>query len=259
MDDDYDPSSYGASVADDYDELYDEVLETESAVACMVELAGGGAVLELGVGTGRLALPLARSGVEVHGVDASEVMLARLRAKPGGADLPVVVGDFADVTVPGTFSLVVLAVGTIFALPDQEAQVRCFANAASHLAPGGRFLVEAWVPDIAQFDHGPSIRPRRVGGNRVALVVADHDPVHQRISTMQVHLGEDDVRFHPVNHRYARPAELDLMARLAGLSLEHRWGGWDRSPFGADSTSHVSVYERPLSGEAQGPALRGRA
>ena len=247
MDRTYDPTEYGANIADDYDELYDDVLgDAGAAVACMAELAGGGAVLELGIGTGRLALPLARAGVEVHGVDASEDMLARLRAKPGGAEIPVVAGDFSDVSVPGTFSLVVLAANTIFALPDQDAQVRCFANAASHLAPDGRFVVEAWIPDPIDFARGPTVRARAVSSARVALVVAEHDPVGQRIETTQVHLSPSGVRLHPVNHRYAWPSELDLMARLAGLRLQQRWSGWDRAPFGADSTSHVSVYEQAL-------------
>lgn len=243
MEDDYDPTLYGAALAKDYDELYEEVLETDAAVACLTELAGGGAVLELGVGTGRLALRLAREGIEVHGVDASEEMVAGLRSKPGGADLPVVVGDFADVSLGGTFSVIFIAFNTIFALPSQDAQVRCFANAAAHLSPSGRFVVEAAIPDLAQFSHGPSIRPRPVGGDRVALVMADHDPVRQRIHTTQVHLSNAGVRLHPVNHRYAWPSELDLMARLAGMRLVHRWGGWDRAPFSADSSVHVSVYE----------------
>ena len=240
----YDPTVYGARIADEYDDIYDEVLGTEATVACLAELAGEGPVLELGVGTGRLALPLAERGIPVHGVDASEAMVARLRAKPGGADLPVTIGDFAEVSVPGRFSLVVLAVNTVFALPDQDAQVRCFQSAAAHLAPGGRFVVEAWIPDLTQFEGGHSVRPRAVAGGRVALVVARHDPVRQRMLTTQVHLSDDGVRLFPANHRYAWPAELDLMARLAGLGLEHRWGDWDRGAFTATSTAHVSVYRR---------------
>ncbi len=242
MDDAYDPTAYGTEIADEYDELYDDMFETDTAVACLTELAAGGPVLELGIGTGRLALPLARTGLEVHGVEASEEMVALLRAKPGGADMPVVVGDFAEVSVPGTFSLVILAVNTIYALPDQDAQVRCFANAASHLAPGGRFVLDAWVPDVVQFRDGPSVRPRSISDKRVALVLAEHDPVRQRINTTQVHLRNTGVRLHPVNHRYAWPSELDLMARLAGLRLQDRWGWWDKTPFVATSNMHVSVY-----------------
>jgi SAM-dependent methyltransferase len=239
---DYDPTSYGARIAAEYDDVYEEVLATEPAVSCLAELAEGGPVLELGVGTGRLALPLQASGLAVHGVDASEAMVDRLRAKPGGERMPVTIGDFAEVSVPGRFSLVVLAINTVFALPNQDAQVRCFQNAARHLVPGGRFVVEAWIPDLAQFVDGQSVRPRSVAGDRVALVVARHHPAEQRMSTTQVHLSDEGVRLYPANHRYAWPAELDLMGRLAGFRLEHRWADWDRTPFGDQSRAHVSVY-----------------
>lgn len=240
----YDPTEYGARIAAEYDDIYDEVFDTDAAVACLAELADGGDVLELGVGTGRLAIPLVARGVAVHGVDASEEMLVRLAAKPGGAGIPVTLGDFAEVSVAGEFSLVVLAINTVFALPTQDAQVRCFQNAARHLVPGGRFVVEAWVPDLTQFHRGQSVRPRDVSGDRVALVVARHDPIHQRMLTTQVHLSDAGVRLYPANHRYAWPAELDLMARLAGLHLEQRWGDWQRGPYTAESTAHVSVYRR---------------
>ncbi len=239
---DYDPTSYGARIAAEYDDIYDEVLDTGPAVTCLAELAEGGPVLELGVGTGRLALPLQERGLAVHGVDASQAMVDRLRAKPGGTRMPVTVGDFAEVSVPGGFSLVVLAVNTVFALPSQDAQVRCFQNAARHLEPGGRFVVEAWVPDLAQFVRGQSVRPRSVAGDRVALVVARHHLAEQRMTTTQVHLSEEGVRLYPANHRYVWPSELDLMGRLAGLRLEHRWGDWQGTAFTDDSTRHISVY-----------------
>lgn len=242
---DHDAEAYGARIADDYDDLYSEVLDTEGATRCLAELAGGGAVLELGIGTGRLALPLAHLGLHVHGIESSDLMVAKLRDKPGGGDIPVTIGDFAELRVEGEFSLVVLAFNTIFALPDQEAQVRCFENAAAHLAPDGRFVVETWIPDLSSFDAGLRVRPRLVSGERVALVVAEHDPVEQRMRTTQVDLSDGGVRLHPANHRYAWPAELDLMARLAGLTLEQRWSGWDQQPFTAHSTDHVSVYRKP--------------
>ena len=242
--DHFDPAAYGAAIADDYDELYAGHFDTDAAVACLTELARGGAVLELGVGTGRLALPLAAAGLAVHGVDASAAMVDKLRAKPGGAAVAVTVGDFADVAVPGTFSLVVLAVNTIFALPTQEAQVACFANAARHLLPGGRFVVEAWVPDLARFVRGEMVRPRVVRNDRISLEVARLDPVDQVMSTTQAVLGAGGVRLYPANHRYAWPAELDLMARLAGLRREARWADWRRAEFRAESTAHVSVYEK---------------
>ena len=245
MADEDDPTGYAAAIADDYDDLYEEVLDTAGAVGRLAELAAGGPVLELGIGTGRLALPLAELGLEVHGIESSEVMVERLRAKPGGEAIPVEVGDFSEVTLAARFSLVVLAYNTIYAVPDQDTQVRVFQNAATHLDPGGCFVVEAWVPDLAQFSGGLGVRPRHVAGRRVALVVAEHDPVNQRMRTTQVDLSDSGVRLFPANHRYAWPAELDLMARLAGLHLEHRWGGWDARPFTEHSTDHVSVYRRP--------------
>ncbi len=246
MSDDYDPTAYGANMAEEYDQLWEGLVDTDPAVVCLADLAAGGPVLELGVGTGRLALPLAARGLAVHGVDASEDMLAQLRAKPGGDSLPVSVGDFADVHVPGSFSLVVLALNTIFALPTQDAQVACFQNAARHLDPGGRFVIEAWVPDPSGFSPaGSRVGVRRLTPTAVSLDVAELDPVEQRMRTTQVSLRDGHLRLHPANHRYAWPSELDLMARLAGMSREHRWSGWSRAPFTAGSPAHVSVYRRP--------------
>ncbi|HEX4863744.1 MAG TPA: class I SAM-dependent methyltransferase, partial [Acidimicrobiales bacterium] len=157
---DYDPAEYGLRIAADYDAIYGDALDTDAAVECLAELVGEGDVLELGIGTGRLAIPLAERGFRVHGVDASEAMLARLAAKAGGAAIPVTVGDFTDVSVEGSFTLVVLAVNTIFALPSQDAQVRCFETAARHLSSGGRFVVETWVPDVGRFSRGGGLWPR---------------------------------------------------------------------------------------------------
>lgn len=241
---DYDPTEYGLRIAADYDAIYGDALDTDAAVERLAELVGEGGVLELGIGTGRLAIPLAELGLRVHGVDASEAMLARLAAKAGGAAIPVTVGDFTDVSVEGSFTLVVLAFNTIFALPTQDAQVRCFENAARHLSSGGRFVVEAWVPDVGRFSRGGGLWPRAVGTDRVVLEAATHDPVEQRMWTTQVHFMHEGVRLYPANHRYAWPAELDLMARVAGLHLENRWGDWRRSPFTSESTTHVSVYRR---------------
>ncbi len=246
MSDRYDPTAYGASIAEEYDGLWEGLVDTDTAVACLADLAGDGPVLELGVGTGRLALPLVAQGLSVHGVDASEAMLDQLRAKPGGDTLPVTVGDFAEVEVPGPFSLVVLALNTIFALPSQDAQVACFTNAARHLHPGGRFVIETWVPDLARFTaSGSMVGVRRLTSAAVSLDVAELDPVEQRMRTTQVSLRDGHLRLHPANHRYAWPAELDLMARLAGMGREHRWADWARSPFTASSRAHVSVYRRP--------------
>jgi SAM-dependent methyltransferase len=241
----HDSGEYGTYVAADYDEIYGGAFDTDGAVARLVELATGGPVLELGIGTGRLALPLAAAGLEVHGVDGSEEMLALLERKQGGDTIPTTVGDFSHVRIepPGRFALVVLAVNTIFALEDQDAQVRCFATAAYHLREGGRFVVEAFVP--APLPPGTSLQPRKLSEGHVGLVISDHDPARQVLATVQVVLGGSKaVRVFPVVHRYAWPSELDLMARLAGLQLESRWADWHGTAYGAQATNHVSVYRR---------------
>jgi SAM-dependent methyltransferase len=240
----HDPSAYGNWIASEYDALYAGLHDTEATVECLVELAAGGSVLELGVGTGRLAIPLAARGLEVHGIDGSPEMLAALAAKPGGDAVVTAVGDFAATDLGRQFRLVVLAVNTIYALPDQDAQVRCFERAAAHLEPGGCFVVEAWIPEA--LPAGESLRPRRLAEGLMGLVVADNDPVAQVLSTTQVALGTElGVRVFPVVHRYAWPSELDLMARLAGLQREERWSGWDHRPIDAHSRNHVTVYRRP--------------
>lgn len=239
----FDAGAYGASgIADEYDALYAGHWETEAAVERLAELAAGGRVLELGIGTGRLALPLLERGMEVHGIDGSAEMVAKLREKPGGDRIPVVVGDFATSDAGSDFALVVLAVNTIFALPDQRAQVACFGNAARHLAPGGRFVVEAWVPDLGDFRHNRLVRPRVMQPDRVSIETVELDPVEQMMRTTQVVFSNGSVRLYPADHRYAWPAELDLMAELAGLRREHRWADWARTPFTGESRAHVTVY-----------------
>jgi SAM-dependent methyltransferase len=246
----FDPTVYGASgIAEEYDDLYQAEWETDAAVDVLAQLAGaGGKVLELGIGTGRLAIPLVGRGIDVHGVDASEEMLQKLRQKSGGERIPVVVGDFAKVDAGRDFALVVLAVNTIFALPDQQAQVSCFANAARHLARGGRFVVEAWVPDVGAFRHNRAVRPRVMGGDRISIEAAEIDPVEQMIRTTQAVFANGSVRLYPANHRYAWPAELDLMAQMAGFHRESRWADWKGAAFTAESRAHVSVYRLPDPG-----------
>jgi SAM-dependent methyltransferase len=243
----FDPSAYGSHIADIYDDTVRH-LPTDAQVDRLAELADGGPVLEFGIGTGRLALPLRERGLTVAGIDGSPEMVAALRAKPGGAELDVRIGDFSEVRVDGEFALVVLAVNTIFALPDQAAQVRCFRNAAAHLRPGGRFVVEAWVPDLAAFRRGSALRPLTVGEEEVVVEVAALHPAEQRMTTTKLRFSSDGVRLLPANHRYAWPAELDLMAELAGLVREDRWEDWSGTGFGDDSRHHVSLYRRPPAG-----------
>lgn len=240
---DFDPSTYGASgIADEYDEIYADQWDTAAAVEFLAALAEGGSVLELGIGTGRLGLPLVDRGIDVHGVDGSTEMVSKLRGKPGGERIPVVIGDFANADAGHGFALVLLAVNTIFALPSQQAQVQCFRNAARHLAPSGRFVVEAWVPDLGAFRHHRMVRPRIMRSDRMSIEAAELDPVEQTMRTTQAVFSNGSVRLYPANHRYAWPAELDLMGQLAGFYREQRWADWRRTVFTADSPSHVTVY-----------------
>ncbi len=239
---DDDPTLYGSRIAADYDDLYEGLLDTDTAVVCLVDLAAQGPVLEFGVGTGRLALPLANRGLRVHGIETSDAMAEQLRSKPGGGSIGLTIGDFTDVHVDGTFSLVALVFNTIFAVPTQDAQVRCFLNARRHLSRDGRFVVEAWVLDPARFIEGSAVMVRRVRADQVSIDVAQLDPVAQRMQTTQVSFRDGEVRLYPANHRYAWPSELDLMARIAGLELEDRWGSWAREPFTSRSRTHISVY-----------------
>ena len=234
---------YNQRCADVYDQWFGYF--DEAAVDLLEELAGGGRALELGIGTGAVALPLAARGVRVEGIDASPEMVAALRAKPGGRDLPVTMGDFADVNVGGEFSLVYVVYNTLFALQTQEEQVRCFRGVAARLAPGGAFVVEAFVPDLAQLSAGRGVRLLPMKNDRVGIRLYEHDPVRQKMKSRQVIFADGGVRVFPVEVRYAWPSELDLMARLAGLRLRERWGDWRRGAFDAKSEKHVSVYERP--------------
>jgi SAM-dependent methyltransferase len=242
----YDPGAYGRQVGDDYDRFYGNVPDTDACVEQLSAWAGpGGRVLEFGLGSGRLALPLAARGHTVHGIEGSPEMDALLRAKPGGDAVAVTIGDFAGTELDERFELVVLALNTIFGMPTQGDQVRCFENAARHLVPGGRFLVEAFVLDPSRFRDGAVITPRLWGTERVELQIQAYDPHTQRIDTRNVHLGEDGIRVLSVMNQYAAPRELDLMAQIAGLELEGRWGGWRGEAFGVLSRRHVSLYRLP--------------
>jgi SAM-dependent methyltransferase len=238
----YDAAAYGDRIADVYDELPTHPPDVDAAAAFLADLAGPGPALELAIGTGRLALPLADRGVAVSGVDASEAMVAKLRAKSGGERIPVAIGDFADVPVDGRFALICVVYNTFFALLDLDAQRRCFERVADHLAPGGRFVVEAFVPDPSRFERDQHVEVRHVGDDAVLLSVSRHDAATQRVESLLVRLGNDTIRTWPVRIRYSYPSELDVMAKATGLRLEQRWGGWDREPFTGDSVKHVSVY-----------------
>ncbi len=240
---DYGPATYGDGLAEVYDNWYSE-LEREAVVERIAALAGSGPVLELGIGTGRIALPLSERGVEVHGIDGSATMVEKLRAKPGGDTIPVAMGDFADVGVEGKYTVIYIPFNTIFALLTQEDQLRCFRNAASRLTDDGIFVFDAFVPDLARFDRHQRVGVEAHDPDAVRLEASMHDPVEQNITSRHLVLSEKGTKFYPLKIRYAWPSELDLMARLAGLRLRHRWGGWRKEPFSAKSTSHVSVYGR---------------
>jgi SAM-dependent methyltransferase len=243
---DYGSATYGDHIADVYDQWGGAPDDTDEAVAFLAGRAGAGPVLELGVGTGRIALPLAARGLRVHGIDASQRMVERLRAKPDGAGIPVTIGDFADVDVPGSFALVLVVFNTFFALLSQDDQVRCFQRVAARLVPGGAFVLEAFVPDLGRYQRAQHVATRSISVDEVHLETSMLDRVEQRIRSQHVVLGEHGIRFYPVQLRYAWPAELDLMARLAGLDLAERWSGWRGERFTAQSARHISVYRKPL-------------
>jgi SAM-dependent methyltransferase len=241
---DHDAATYGDRMAEVYDEWFAVPPDTEDTVEFLSGLAGPGPVLELGIGTGRIALPLAQRRYEVHGVDASEAMVEQLRRKNGGESIPVTIGDFAELDVEGEFSLVYVAFNTFFALLSQEDQVRCFSNVSRRLREGGAFAIEAFVPDMTRWDQNQRVGTLHLEGASVVLEASRHDPVEQRVASNHLVVSEAGVKMYPVRLRYAWPSELDLMARLAGLRLRERWGGWLREPFTASSVRHVSVYER---------------
>jgi SAM-dependent methyltransferase len=237
-----DPAAYGDTWAPIYDEVHSH-LDPAAAVDVLAQLAGSGMALELGVGTGRVAIPLASRGVAVHGIDASQAMLDRMRAKPGGADVPVTLGDFTDVAVEGEYALIYVVFSTLYGLLTQAAQVACVRNAAARLAPGGVFVVEGFVPDPARFDANQRVQVNRIEPTRLDLLFTRHDPVQQRVASQHVVVGPQGMQQFPVEVRYIWPGELDLMAQLAGLRLRERWGDWRRGPY-TGSGAHISIYER---------------
>ncbi|HEU4320918.1 MAG TPA: class I SAM-dependent methyltransferase [Acidimicrobiia bacterium] len=244
--DGYNETTYGRLWAPYYDKAYSSV--DDSAIDLLARHAGDPPrALELAIGSGRIAVPLRERGVEVSGIDASAEMVALMRAKPGGAAIPVTMGNFGDVPVDGEFPLIYLAFNTIFGLNSQEEQVRCFQNVADHLEPGGRFIIDCFVPDVRRFDSYNT----RVGVSSINSVdehwteMTVYDPVNQRLSSHMTRYKDGKTVVLPVQVRFAWPSELDLMARLAGLELEDRFGWYDLRPFTEQSKSHMSIYVKP--------------
>jgi SAM-dependent methyltransferase len=234
---------FGERVAERYDESSADMFDpavVDPAVEFLAGLAGDGAALELGIGTGRIALPLARRGVRVHGIDLSEAMIAKLREKPGGEEIPVTIGDFATTKVDGTFLLAFVVFNTLMNLRTQDSQVACFKNVAAHLQPGGRFIVEVMLPELQRLPRGETFLPFDVSPGHLGL--DEYDLANQGLISHHYYPAEGDYATFP--GRYVWPAELDLMARLAGMTLRERWSGWQREPFTSDSTKHVSVWEK---------------
>ena len=239
---------WGEAVAAAYDDrcgAFGDPVVIARTVDVLAEFAGEGPALELAIGTGRIGLPLRERGVDVHGIESSEAMASRLRSKPGGADLPVTIGDMATTRIDSLLSsctLVFLVFNTITNLLTQDEQVACFQNAADHLAPDGRFVVETFVPDLHRVRPEDPYVPFDVSPTH--LGIDEYDLVRQRLTSHHTYFTDGRVDRYDSEHRYASPAEYDLMARLAGLRLDARWGDWDRTAINAESRSHVSVWRR---------------
>jgi SAM-dependent methyltransferase len=237
-----DPGLFGRQWAATYDAPGNP--DPAPAVEFLVPLAAGGPVLELAIGTGRVALPLAAAGVAVEGIEASAEMVAVLRGKPGGAAVPVTVGDMAEVGVPGPYTMVYLVFNTLFNLTVPGRQEECFRNVARVLAPGGAFVIEAFVPDPADFDRDEQLQVRSVTEEAVTLRVHRYDRAAQTFLRQTVVLSDQGVKLHPFGMRYQWPAQIDAMAQAAGLTLEARYANWRREPFTEDSRDHISVYRK---------------
>jgi SAM-dependent methyltransferase len=242
----HDDVYFGERVAARYDESTADI-STPDILDPMLDflagLAGSGRALELGIGTGRVALPLARRGVAVHGIELSEAMANRLRAKPGSGDIGITIGDFSKAKAPGEFSLAYLVFNTIGNLTTQEAQVACFRNVADHLAPGGCFVIEVGVPSLRRLPPGETVRPFDVSEDHLGF--DEYDVANQGLISHHFTLVDGQWERVSMPFRYVWPAELDLMAQLAGMRLRERWADWKREPFTGESQQHVSVWEKP--------------
>jgi SAM-dependent methyltransferase len=241
----HDDGYFDEQIAAKYDESDDEEFDPEiidQTVDFLADLAGSRRALEFGIGTGRIALPLAQRGVSVYGIDMSEAMVARLRAKPGGDDIGVTIGDFSTTTVEGPFSLVYLVYNTIMNLTTQEAQVACFRNAAAHLEPGGCFVIKVMIPELRRLPPGETFQVFH--GSDSYWGIDEYDVANQGLISHHIEIADGGVEVVSMPFRYAWPAEYDLMAELAGLRSRERWSGWRREPFTSESRSHVSVWEK---------------
>ena len=242
----HDDGYFNEHVAERYDERYADLTDpavVDPIVAFLADLARDGAALEFGVGTGRIALPLAQRGVRVHGIDLSEAMVARLRAKPGGERIGLTIGDFSTTTVEATFSVAYLVANTIMNLTTQDEQVACFHNAAAHLEPGGCFVIEVLVPGLRRLPPGETFQPFEVSPTHLGF--DEYDVARQGLVSHHYWIADGKVEVFSPPFRYVWPPELDLMARLAGMTLRGRWSDWNREPFTGESTKHVSVWEKP--------------
>jgi len=240
---------FGERVAARYDDESTDLFApavVDPVVDFLADLAGHGAALELGIGTGRIALPLAQRGVRVHGIDLSAAMVARLRAKPGAEQIGVTIGDFATTTVEGRFSVAYLVFNTINNLTTQDGQVACFQNVAAHLEVGGCFVIEVGVPGLQRLPPGETVRAFKVSATRLGF--DEYDVVSQGLISHHYSVVDGNLEVVSVPFRYVWPSELDLMARLAGMRLRERRSGWKREPFTSDSIKHVSVWEKTASG-----------
>ena len=235
---------FDSRIANLYDEIEALMFEPKAidpVVDLLQKLAADGRALELGVGTGRIAIPLSRRGVPVHGIDISKAMAAKLREKPEGRNIGVTIGDFTTATVAGRFNVAFLVFNTIMNLTNQPAQVLCFRNLAAHLAPQGFFVVEVVVPDLQNLPRGETIQSVQLSPTEWDF--DEYDVVSQRLTSHHYRLLDGNVENWSVPFRYVWPSELDLMAQSAGLELRHRWGGWSEEPFTSESRMHVSVWQ----------------
>jgi SAM-dependent methyltransferase len=230
--------TYDADVSAQFDGAH-----VESVVEFLADMAGSGPALELGIGTGRIALPLAQRGIEVHGIDLSPAMVKRLREKPGGAAIAVTIGDFATASVSGRFALAYLVFNTIMNLTSLAEQVACFQNVAAHLEDGGRFVIEVGIPQLRRLPPGDTVRAFEVSETHLGF--DEYDVASQRLVSHHYSMIDGRWEAHSIPFRYVWPSELDLMARLAGLTLRERWASWRREPFTSDSDQHISVWEKP--------------